>query len=119
MHSEPSRHGQAAFHGLTPPLILDLAEAALGMRCTNLCRPYNSYINRVYELADTAGRGLVIKFYRPGRWSRAGVQDEHDFLLELAAEELRLAQNALSEITGEFTADDLLGVIFSRFCIGK
>ena len=60
MHSEPSRHGQAAFHGLTPPLILDLAEAALGMRCTNLCRPYNSYINRVYELADTAGRGLVI-----------------------------------------------------------
>ena len=88
MHSEPSRHGQAAFHGLTPPLILDLAEAALGMRCTNLCRPYNSYINRVYELADTAGRGLVIKFYRPGRWSRAGVQDEHDFLLELAAEEI-------------------------------
>ena len=39
--------------------------------------------------------------------------------VELFAEELRLAQNALSEITGEFTPDDLLGVIFSRFCIGK
>lgn len=39
--------------------------------------------------------------------------------LELFAEELRLAQAALSEITGEFTADDLLGEIFSRFCIGK
>ena len=39
--------------------------------------------------------------------------------LELLAEHLRLAQNACSEITGEFTADDLLGVIFSRFCIGK
>jgi tRNA modification GTPase len=39
--------------------------------------------------------------------------------LDLLAEELRLAQNALSEITGEFSADDLLGVIFSRFCIGK
>jgi tRNA modification GTPase len=39
--------------------------------------------------------------------------------LELFAEELRLAQHALGEITGEFTADDLLGVIFSRFCIGK
>ena len=39
--------------------------------------------------------------------------------LELFAEELRLAQQALGEITGEFTADDLLGVIFSRFCIGK
>lgn len=38
---------------------------------------------------------------------------------ELAAEELRLAHRALGEITGEFTADDLLGVIFSQFCIGK
>ena len=39
--------------------------------------------------------------------------------LELFAEELRLCQQALGGITGEFTADDLLGVIFSRFCIGK
>lgn len=38
---------------------------------------------------------------------------------ELMAESLRLAQNALSEITGEFTADDLLGKIFGSFCIGK
>lgn len=38
---------------------------------------------------------------------------------ELFAEELRLAQQALNSITGEFTADDLLGEIFSRFCIGK
>lgn len=39
--------------------------------------------------------------------------------VELCAEELRLAQAALSSITGEFSADDLLGEIFSRFCIGK
>ncbi|GLR12416.1 tRNA modification GTPase MnmE [Chitinimonas prasina] len=39
--------------------------------------------------------------------------------VELFAEELRLAQNALASITGEFSADDLLGEIFSRFCIGK
>jgi tRNA modification GTPase len=39
--------------------------------------------------------------------------------IELCAEELRLAQEALSRITGEFSADDLLGEIFSRFCIGK
>ena len=39
--------------------------------------------------------------------------------LDLLAEELRLAQNALNEITGEFGADELLGVIFSSFCIGK
>jgi tRNA modification GTPase len=45
-----------------------------------------------------------------------GAQDQ---TLDLLAEELRLGQNALGEITGEFTSDDLLGVIFSQFCIGK
>lgn len=41
------------------------------------------------------------------------------FALELLAEDLRLAQEALGTITGEYLADDLLGEIFSRFCIGK
>ena len=44
---------------------------------------------------------------------------ENDYQLELLAEELRLSQSALSSITGQFTADDLLGEIFSHFCIGK
>ena len=42
-----------------------------------------------------------------------------DRVLDLFAEELRLAHQALCEITGQFTSDDLLGAIFSRFCIGK
>lgn len=50
------------------------------------------------------------------RLSAAAAQQDH---WELFAEELRLAQQALSGITGEFSADDLLGEIFSRFCIGK
>lgn len=49
-----------------------------------------------------------------GTWLQA--RADH---LDLLAEELRLAQQALGSITGEFTADDLLGEIFSRFCIGK
>lgn len=44
---------------------------------------------------------------------------ERSLQLELFAEELRLAHECIGEITGEFNADDLLGVIFSRFCIGK
>jgi tRNA modification GTPase len=44
---------------------------------------------------------------------------EDEMHIELLAEELRLAHQCLSVITGEFTADDLLGVIFGRFCIGK
>lgn len=79
------RSGLQALH---PDLILTLAEQALGLRCTNLCRPLASYINRVFELETEEGRGLIIKFYRPGRWSAAALQDEHDFLLELAAEEI-------------------------------
>ncbi|MBS0347552.1 MAG: tRNA uridine-5-carboxymethylaminomethyl(34) synthesis GTPase MnmE [Proteobacteria bacterium] len=49
--------------------------------------------------------------------TQAALENRH--ALELMAEELRLAQEAVNEITGEFTPDDLLGVIFSRFCIGK
>lgn len=45
--------------------------------------------------------------------------DSAEPALDLLAEELRLAHNALGEITGAFSADDLLGEIFSRFCIGK
>ncbi|QIM62395.1 tRNA uridine(34) 5-carboxymethylaminomethyl synthesis GTPase MnmE [Pasteurellaceae bacterium Orientalotternb1] len=50
---------------------------------------------------------------------RGHVQLTQYFAGELLAEELRLVQNALSEITGQFTSDDLLGNIFSSFCIGK
>jgi len=51
--------------------------------------------------------------------SRCEVASVHRVHPELMAEECRLAQEALSRITGEFTADDLLGEIFNRFCIGK
>lgn len=50
--------------------------------------------------------------------ARAHAQ-RRDAALDLLAEELRLAHDALGTITGAFTADDLLGEIFSRFCIGK
>ena len=49
----------------------------------------------------------------------AAQQLHHTGAAELLAEDLRVAHTALSEITGEFTSDDLLGKIFSTFCIGK
>jgi tRNA modification GTPase len=49
----------------------------------------------------------------------AELAEQSDQALDLFAEELRIAQERLNSITGEFTSDDLLGVIFSRFCIGK
>ena len=75
-----------------------------------------------------AGEGLLIArarhvdaLRRAGEHLRAAqVQAaQRDSALELLAEELRLAHQALGEITGEFSNEDLLGEIFSRFCIGK
>ncbi|MGD9950530.1 MAG: serine/threonine protein kinase [Desulfobulbus sp.] len=82
----PSKPGP--FQGLSPERILEMVESELGRACSNLCRSYNSYINRVFEIADTDGNGMVVKFYRPGRWSAVALQDEHDFLLVLAEQEI-------------------------------
>src|SRR5438105_4781226 len=85
---------------------------------------------RLLELAgwQTGGEGLFIARTRHVQALRrtrehitlAQAQSSAiDPALDLLAEELRLAQMSLGEITGEFTSDDLLGEIFSRFCIGK
>jgi Ser/Thr protein kinase RdoA (MazF antagonist) len=73
---------------LTPETVINAVEDALGARCTNLCRPLASYINRVYEVGLEAGGQVIAKFYRPGCWSRAALQDELDFLEELHAAEV-------------------------------
>ena len=88
MNSSGVQVQQTPFNSLTPDRIISLVEGALDKRCTNLCRPLISYINRVYELEAEDGQALVAKFYRPGRWSQDGLQDEHDFLRELAAQEI-------------------------------
>ena len=76
------------FHTLSPDNVIGLVEDTYGCDCTNLFRPLNSYINRVFELEQDDGTGLIVKFYRPGRWSKAAIQDEHDFLLDLQESEI-------------------------------
>ena len=76
----------ASFAALTPDAVMDRAERVSGRRASGVCRPLTSYINRVYEIGLEDGGFLVAKFYRPGRWTRAALQDEQDFLLELAAD---------------------------------
>ena len=76
------------FGALTPEAVINAVEEALGSRCTNVCRPLNSYINRVYEVGCEDGRHVVAKFYRPGRWSADALQDELDFLAELHTAEV-------------------------------
>jgi len=76
------------FPELGPETVLNLVEAELDIPCSNLCRQLNSYINRVFELEALDGRGLIVKFYRPDRWSLEALQDEHDFLQELHEQEI-------------------------------
>jgi tRNA modification GTPase len=72
------------------------------------------------EGAFTARRRHIDALTRAEAHFRAGCKALDDSKAgELLAEELRLAQAALGEITGAFTSDDLLGKIFSEFCIGK
>jgi tRNA modification GTPase len=72
------------------------------------------------EGAFTARRRHIRALQRAAEHFSAGRRAlEEDRAGELLAEELRLSQQALGEITGAFTADDLLGKIFSEFCIGK
>jgi Ser/Thr protein kinase RdoA (MazF antagonist) len=76
------------FPELGPETVLNLVEAELDIPCSNLCRQLNSYINRVFELQTLDGSGLILKFYRPDRWSLRALQDEHDFLKELYEQEI-------------------------------
>ena len=82
--------------------------------------------DELLRVAGWSGHGEDVVLARERHLEALGMAAEKSALaarrldrIELCAEELRLAQDALARITGEFTADDLLGEIFSRFCIGK
>lgn len=71
--------------------ILDLLEKTLGKKLSNLCLKRNSYINRVYEIEIlNSQERLIVKFYRPGRWTREQILEEHQFLKELHQSEIRV-----------------------------
>lgn len=72
---------------LTPDVIIAAVES-LGRYCDRRILGLNSYENRVYQVGMEDGPPLIAKFYRPGRWSDTAIREEHDFALELAAEEI-------------------------------
>ena len=76
------------FEQLTPDQMLNAAEEATGTLFTGFTAQLPSYINRVYEFRTRDGTRLIAKFYRPGRWSKDAILDEHTFLQELYEAEL-------------------------------
>ena len=104
---------RSPFPLLTPDIVLSRAEQELDCRCQAICRQLNSYINRVYELESEEGQGLVIKFYRPDRWTREAIAQADQFILELAAAEIPVVA-PLKLRTGSTLAEHE-GCLFSIF----
>ncbi|MGK0409106.1 MAG: Ser/Thr protein kinase RdoA (MazF antagonist) [Shewanella psychromarinicola] len=78
------------FQALKPDLILDAIES-IGIYPETGLLALNSYENRVYQFRCDQGLRYVVKFYRPHRWSNEQIQEEHDYALELAAEDIPIA----------------------------
>ena len=76
-----------AFADLQPEdIVATLAD--LGFDCDGRFLALNSYENRVYQIGIEDERPVVAKFYRPGRWSDKSISEEHEFALDLAAQEI-------------------------------
>ena len=77
---------EVPYEHLTPDVIMDAVDG-VGFRCNGGILALGSYENRVYQIGTDDGF-VVVKFYRPGRWPTAAILEEHEFALELAAQEI-------------------------------
>ena len=102
----------ATFFALTPDRVLDAVEVG-GLRCTGRCLPLRAFENRVYEVELEDERRLVVKFYRPGRWSRETILDEHAFLADLTAAEVPAV--APIDIGTGATLSEIEGIYYAAF----
>jgi Ser/Thr protein kinase RdoA (MazF antagonist) len=96
---------------LTPDLVLDALDG-VGLRCNGRQLALNSYENRVYQAWLDEGPPVVVKFYRPGRWSDAAILEEHAFTEELRERELPVV--AATALAGK-TLHEYRGFRFSVF----
>jgi Ser/Thr protein kinase RdoA (MazF antagonist) len=109
----------APYAGLTPDVVLDALDG-VGLRGDGRMLGLNSYENRVYQvwLEDDAaiaanGPSVVVKFYRPQRWSDAAILEEHAFVRELAGRELPVVAPLL--LKGEQSLHEFQDFRFSAY----
>ncbi|PYN98733.1 MAG: serine/threonine protein kinase [Candidatus Rokuibacteriota bacterium] len=102
----------SSFFTLTPSRVLDAVEVG-GLRSTGRCLPLRAFENRVYEVELEDERRLVVKFHRPGRWSREAILDEHAFLSELAAAEVPVV--APLDLGQGTTLGEIDGIFYTAF----
>ena len=78
-----NRNNPHPFEKLTPDLIMDAIESH-GYLCNGSVFAMNSYENRVYQIGiEDQQQPIIAKFYRPNRWNKEQIQEEHDFSFEL------------------------------------
>ncbi len=115
----------SGFDLLSPPLAIEALEEAYALRLDGTVQAYPSYVNRVYGVRDESGRGFVAKFYRPGRWPLAALEDEHRFLrdcvqaaIPVAVPLCNLDGESISELvleTDDAGAGDAASLFFALF----
>lgn len=90
------------------------AVESLGFFCDARIFALNSYENRVYQVGIEDQPPVIVKFYRPGRWSRACILEEHEFLLELQQQELPVVAPLEYQQQTLFSYDEFLFAVFPR-----
>ncbi|MGL1891137.1 MAG: serine/threonine protein kinase [Spirochaetaceae bacterium] len=101
------------FQDLTPDKIIRCAEESLDRKFSGYLHPLPSYINRVYELEDSAGERFIIKFYRPDRWKLDALMDEHDFIADCFEDEIPVVPPLVLNGDGTLSDDD--GIFYAIF----
>jgi len=95
--------------------ILSAVEATLNEKLSNLILTRNSYINRVYELEKFDSRErIIVKFYRPGRWTPDMILEEHNFLKELSVHEIPVIPPIVNEGKTLFSFGEIPLAIFPK-----
>ncbi|HEX4910841.1 MAG TPA: serine/threonine protein kinase, partial [Permianibacter sp.] len=104
---------QHVYAQLTPDTIL-LALESVGFLPEAALHSLNSFENRVYSFRDDDGSKYVVKFYRPGRWHRDQIQEEHAFLFELADTDIPVIAPVQRDRVSVFEASGFLFAVFPQ-----
>ncbi|CAN5219911.1 serine/threonine protein kinase [soil metagenome] len=99
------------YRDLGPEAILEAVEST-GLCCDGSSLALNSYENRVYQVGIEDAAPVIVKFYRPERWSRDAILEEHAFALELASREIPVVA---PERAGGATLHEHLGYLFAVY----
>jgi Ser/Thr protein kinase RdoA (MazF antagonist) len=108
-----TRSSPHPYDRLTPDVIIAAVES-MGRLSDRRILALNSYENRVYQVGIEQSAPLIVKFYRPDRWSDAAIQEEHGFALELAAAEVPVVPPLVEQGRTLFEYEGFRFALFER-----